>query len=120
MNEHKITFTATSRIPLDLRSYTGKYDITINAEKTGPGSASIVIDELNSRSTSTSNAVFYSNADRVQAADYTQTLMGGKIYYMHMYYNVNSSNDPRTLTINSITFNKNRDEFYDVDSHFSC
>ena len=95
-NYGKTYVTASSYIPIDLTNHTGTYVVNLNgyvtgADSYGYGYGYATINQSTSRpyySTSTGRfAYIYGTSDQATTAnDYTYTLEGGSLYYLHLGY----------------------------------
>ena len=108
-NQQQNSTIASSYIKIDL---TGKESVTlkINAEISSQSSDygyATITSNTSVPSYSSSNGRIFRISGQVAAKDYTTTLNGGEVYYLHLCYYKNSStssyND--TFTINSIEIN---------------
>lgn len=117
-NQNQDDSIAKSYIPIDLRNATGNYDLTINAEissqRYNDYGYAIVREHTYSPS-------YYEEYGRVlyitgneEAQDYTTTLTGGTMYYLHIgyYKDSSTSSGDDTFTINSVKLSLNRDNYY--------
>ncbi|MBR2787388.1 MAG: hypothetical protein IKD76_07950, partial [Clostridia bacterium] len=110
VDNHSASKYATSYIPIDLTGYTGKYNVTINAEKSSKGTGYVIFNQSSNRITSGSNAIAIASGEK----DYTQVLQGGAMYYMHLSYLPTVNTDGNEMKINSIQFSRNEDDLYSV------
>ena len=118
-NQEKDNTTANSYIPIDLRDYTGKYNLIVNAQ-------------ISSQSGDYGYAVVTSNTDRVPynatekfmfitgtitSKDYTTVLQGGQMYYLHLgyYKNASTSTGDDKFTVNSIKVTLNDSDLYHTE-----
>ena len=117
-NQGKDNTVCNSYIPIDLTNYTGKYNLTVNAEISSQSNYDMgyaTITENTTRpsySSSTGRFVFISGTQTAQ--DYTTVLQGGKMYYLHLGYYKNSetSSGDDKFTVNSINVSLNDSELY--------
>ena len=112
-NQGKRSTTAMSYIPIDLSNYSGKYNVTINAEISSRSSdyGYIIINEdPTTQDVSASKRISRLSGDK-EAQDYTAEIDGGKIYYLHFMYQkgtlTGSGTDTFTINSVSVTPNKN-------------
>ncbi|MBQ9658174.1 MAG: MucBP domain-containing protein [Clostridia bacterium] len=124
-NQGKANTTANSYIPIDLRNYTGKYNLTVNAQV----SSQLSYDYGYATVTTTTTAPTYSNSSgrfiyisgitgtNVEPNDYTTVLDGGQMYYLHLGYYKNASTNSGLdkFTINSIKLTLNDSELYHTE-----
>ena len=116
-NQGKDDTTCNSYIPIDLTNYTGKYNLTVNAEVSSESSDygyATVTENTTRPSYSSSTGRFVYISGTQSAKDYTAVLQGGKMYYLHFGYYKNSSislGDDK-FTINSVNVSLNSDDLY--------
>ena len=104
--------TANSYIKLDLSEYTtnDKLNITINAQVSSQSSdygyATITESTTAPAYNSSTGRIFRISGSSNSPQDYSTTLTGGKVYYLHFGYYKNGSTDSYddTFKINKITF----------------
>jgi len=120
-NQGKDSTTASSYIPIDLRNYTGKYNLIVNAEIESEFSCDygyVTLTENTTRPTYNTSAgrLIYISGNQ-EAQDYSTILDGGKVYYLHLGYYKNSyaSFGDDKFTINSITLTPNDSELYHTE-----
>ena len=116
-NQEKDNTVSNSYIPIDLTNYTGKYNLTVNAEISSEGSdyGYVTITENTTRpsyNSSTGRFVYISGTQ--SAKDYTTVLQGGKMYYLYLgyYKNASTSSGDDKFTVNSINISLNDSELY--------
>ena len=116
-NQGKDSTVCNSYIPIDLTNYTGKYNLTVNAEVSNESSdyGYATVTENTTRpsyNSSTGRLVYISGTQ--SAKDYTTVLQGGKMYYLHLgyYKNANTSSGNDKFTVNSINVSLNDSELY--------
>ena len=123
-NQEQANTTANSYIPIDLTNYTGKYNLIVNANVSSASG-----DYGYATVTTTTTAPAYNNSTGrfiyisgtsssvTNSKDYTTVLEGGKMYYLHLGYYKNGSNDSGEdkFTVNSINITLNQDDFVDED-----
>ena len=115
-NVGKDNTIANSYIPIDLTNYTGKYNLTVNAEVSSQiysdyGYATVTENTTRPDSRYSS---YIDISGTKSAKDYTTVLQGGKMYYLHFGYKKDestSSGDDK-FTINSINISLNDSELY--------
>ena len=108
---------ANSYIPIDLTGKTGKYDLTVNAKISSQrgydfGYATVSNSTTTPAYSNTSGRFIYISGD-VASKDYTTTLNGGSLYYLHLGYYKNDSvsyGDDK-FTINEVKLSLNRDSY---------
>ena len=110
--------TANSYIPIDLTNYTGKYNLTVNAEVSSERDKDIgyatVIENTTRPNYNSSTGRFIYISGTQSAKDYTTVLQGGKMYYLHLGYykdSLTSSGDDK-FTVNSVNVTLNDSELY--------
>ena len=116
-NQGKDNTESCSYIPLDLRNYTGKYNLIINAEMS--------CKRWNCGEIYITNGITipdygYSANRELQiygekaAQDYTFEILGGKMYYIHFRYHKDSSGSSGEdkFIINSVNIELNGSELY--------
>ena len=116
-NAEKDNTVANSYISIDLTNYTGKYNLTVNAEISSESSdyGYVTVTENTTRpsySNSTGRFIYISGTQSAQ--DYTTVLQGGKMYYLHLGYYKNSnglSGDDKFI-VNSVNITLNDSELY--------
>ena len=109
-NKGQNNTTAHSVIPIDLTSYEGNLELTVNAqissEEWNDYGNLQVMDVLNWNDYANYNYYLTSISGIVGAQDYKVELEGGKMYYLHMTYNKNyadySNVGDDAFTINEI------------------
>ncbi len=116
-NTGKDDTVSNSYIPIDLTNYTGKYNLTVNAEISSEGSdyGYVTITENTTRpSYNSSTGRFVYIYGTQSAKDYTTVLQGGKMYYLHLgyYKNASDSSGDDKFTVNSINVTLNDSELY--------
>ena len=116
-NQGKDNTVSNSYIPIDLTNYTGKYNLTVNAEISSESSdyGYATVTENTTRpvySSSTGRFIYISGTQ--SAKDYTTVLQGGKMYYLHLgyYKNASTSSGDDKFTVNSINISLNDSELY--------
>ena len=110
---------ANSYIPIDLTNYTGKYNLTVNAEissESGDYGYATVTENTTRPSYSSSTGRFIYISETKSAQEYTTVLQGGKMYYLHFgyYKNVSGSSGDDKFTVNSVKVTLNDSELYHV------
>lgn len=79
-----------SYLPIDMTTYTGEYTLTVNAEMSNPGNKGTgyvtVTDRVDIPNYGTEEGTFVNMTGTQSATDYTTTLQGGKMYYLHLGY----------------------------------
>ena len=112
---------SVSYIPIDLKEFSGKYKLIVNAEISSQKAADCGYAAI-SGSTSTPN--YYNNAGKFifisgdqKAKDYTTILQGGNMYYLHLgyYKDANNSNGDDLFKINSVSIELCDNELYRVE-----
>ena len=117
-NAGKDSTVVNSYIPIDLTNYTGKYNLTVNAEissENGYDYGYTTITENTTRpsyNSSTGRFVYISGTQI--AKDYTTVLQGGKMYYLHFgyYKDGRTSSGDDKFTVNSVNITLNDSELY--------
>ena len=116
-NTGKDSTVANSYIPIDLTNYTGKYNLTVNAEVSSQSSdyGYVTVTESTLRpsyNSSTGRFVYISGTQ--SAKDYTTVLQGGKMYYLHLgyYKNASTSSGSDKFTVSSVNITLNDSELY--------
>ena len=116
-NAGKDDTVANSYIPVDLANYTGKYNLTVNAEISSEsndyGYATVTENTTRpSYNSSTGRFVYISGTQ--SAKDYTTVLQGGKMYYLHLgyYKNASTSSGSDKFTVSSVNITLNDSELY--------
>ena len=117
-NQGKDSTVANSYIPIDLTNYTGKYNLTVNAEVSSQnnydyGYATVTENTTAPKYNSSSGRFVYISGTK-SAADYTTELQGGKMYYLHLgyYKNASTSKGDDKFTVNSISISLSDSELY--------
>ena len=110
---------ANSYIPIDLTNYTGKYNLTVNAEVSSQSSDygyATVTENTTRPSYSSSIGQFIYISGTKEAKDYSTVLQGGKMYYLHFgyYKNATLSSGDDKFTVNSVKVTLNDSELYHV------
>ena len=119
-NQGKDSTVANSYIPIDLTNYTGKYNLTVNAEvssQSGYDYGYATITENTTRpgySSFTGRFIYISGTQ--SAKDYTTVLQGGKMYYLHLgyYKDSSTSSGDDKFTVNSVNITLNDSELYHI------
>ena len=120
-NQGQDSTTANSYIPIDLRSYTGKYNLVVNAnvssESYDYGYATVnTSTTAPAYSSSTGRFIYISGTDEEDTTptDYTTVLQGGQMYYLHLgyYKNASTSSGDDKFTVNSVKVTLNDSELY--------
>ena len=120
-NQGKDNTVANSYIPIDLTNYTGKYNLTVNANVSSQTSDYGYATITNSTSapaynSTTGRFIYVSGAtsDSVKSKDYTTVLQGGQMYYLHLgyYKDASASTGVDKFTVNSIKVSLNDSELY--------
>ena len=120
-NQGKDNKVANSYMLIDLKDYTGKYNLTVNAQVSSQSS-----DYGYATVTSSTTAPTYNNStgrfiyvsgatsDSVKSKDYTTVLQGGQMYYLHLgyYKDASASTGVDKFTVNSIKVSLNDSELY--------
>ena len=116
-NAGKDNTVSNSYIPIDLTNYTGKYNLTVNAEISSESNdcGYVTVTENTTRasySNSTGRFVYISGTQSAQ--DHTTVLQGGKMYYLHLgyYKNASGSSGDDKFTVNSVNITLNDSEIY--------
>ena len=115
--------TANSYIPIDLTEYTGKYNLTVNAQVSsqssdyGYATVTTTTDRVSYSTNNTSSVRFIYISGEQDAQDYTTVLQGGQMYYLHLGYYKNSSTSigEDKFTVNSIKITLNDSELYHTE-----
>ena len=110
---------ANSYIPIDLTNYTGKYNLTVNAEVSSQSSDygyATVTENTTRPSYSSSIGQFIYISGTKEAKDYSTVLQGGKMYYLHLgyYKNASLSSGDDKFIVNSVKVTLNDSELYHV------
>ena len=107
-NQSRNNTVANSYIPIDLRQTKGKYTLKVNAEISSQanydyGYATVTTSTTAPEYNSYSGRFIYISGTQA-ARDYTTTLYGGDMYYLHLgyYKNASVSTGTDTFTINNI------------------
>ena len=105
---------------IDLKDYTGKYNLTVNAQVSSQSS-----DYGYATVTSSTTAPTYNNSTgrfiyisgEKEAQDYTTVLQGGQEYYLHLgyYKNASTSSGEDKFTVNSVEVTLNDSELYHTE-----
>ena len=117
-NAGKDDTVSNSYIPIDLTNYTGKYNLTINAEVSSESNYDYgytTITENTTRPSYNSSAGRFVYISGTQSAkDYTTALQGGKMYYLHFgyYKDGRTSSGDDKFTVNSVNITLNDSELY--------
>lgn len=104
------SLTCNSYIPIDLTNRSGNVTLTVNASISSEGGYDIgyasVTNSTSAPACSTSAGRFIYISGSVGASNYTYTLQGGSIYYLHFGYSKDGggSSGSDTFTINSINY----------------
>ena len=120
-NQGKNNTVCNSYIPINLEGYTGKYNITVNAEISTQGydygyvtlNQSTEAPTYNSNTTTNRRFVYISSTQ--SAKDYTIEVDGGYRYYLHMGYRKDATTNTEgedLFTINSINISLSDSELY--------
>lgn len=87
--------TANSYIPIDLTNLSGKFELKVNAkissEIKGDFAYATITKTTSIPAYNTSSGRFIYETGNIPAEDYTTTLTGGEMYYLHFGYYKNSS-----------------------------
>jgi len=118
-NQGEDNTVSNSYIPIDLTEYTGKYNLTVNAEVSSESSDygyATVTENTTRPSYSSSTGRFIYVSETQSAQDYTTVLQGGKMYYLHLgyYKNASTSSGSGKFTVNSVNVSLNDSELYHV------
>ena len=113
-NEGMSSTYARSYIPIDLTGYVGKYNLIVNAEISSESSCDYGYLIANTSTSQTTSSYFASISGTVAAKDYQTVLTGGKVYYLHMVYSKDASNDKGDdqFRINSVRLELNDSDLY--------
>lgn len=113
-NEGMSSTYARSYIPIDLTGYVGKYNLIVNAEISSESSYDYGYLIANTSTSQTTSSYFASISGTVAAKDYQTVLTGGKVYYLHMVYSKDASNDvgDDQFRINSVRLELNDSDLY--------
>ena len=117
-NQGKDSTVANSYIPIDLTNYTGKYNLTVNAEISSENYSDVgyvtVTENTTRPSYNSSTGRFVYIYGTQNAQDYTTVLQGGKMYYLHLgyYKNASTSSGDDKFTVNSVNITLNDSELY--------
>ena len=110
--------TCNSYIPIDLTAYTGKYKLTVNAKvssvsREGIGYATVTQNSTRPNYDNAEGRFIYVSGN-VKAKDYSTTLQGGYVYYLHLGYYKNSigSGVNDKFTVNSIKLELDSSDLY--------
>ena len=120
-NQGQDSTVANSYIPIDLTNYTGKYNLTVNADVSSQSSSDYGYATVTSNTTapsySSSTGRFIYISGEQEAQDYTTVLQGGQMYYLHLgYYKSASGSDGEDkFTVNSIKITPNDSELYHTE-----
>ena len=119
-NQAKDNTVANSYMLIDLKDYTGKYNLTVNAQVSSQSS-----DYGYATVTSSTTAPTYNNSTgrfiyisgEKEAQDYTTVLQGGQEYYLHLgyYKNASTSSGEDKFTVNSVEVTLNDSELYHTE-----
>ena len=116
-NARRDSTESSGYIPIDLTNCTGLYDLIINADGSGASGdyGYAIINNVTTKANYNDTTGKIISKDGVfEAKDYTTTLQGGKMYYLHIGYRKNgirSAADDR-FTINSIKISLNDSNIY--------
>ncbi|MCI9448556.1 MAG: hypothetical protein HFH36_14575, partial [Lachnospiraceae bacterium] len=120
-NQGKGETISNSYIPIDLRAYIGKYNITVNAEISSEedadyGYATITEDTI-APGVYDEEGQFIRISGEEKAKNYTTVLQGGQMYYLHLGYYKNERVDEGQdkFTVNSIQITTNDSELYRIE-----
>ena len=117
-NQGKDSTVANSYIPIDLTNYTGKYNLTVNAEVSSQSDYDygyVTITESTTRpSYNNISGRFIYISGYQDYKDYTTVLQGGKMYYLHLGYYKDSyaSSGSDKFMIKSVNISLNNSELY--------
>ena len=116
-NQGKDNTVSNSYIPIDLTNYTGKYNLTVNAEissESGDYGYATVTENTTRPTYNSSTGRFIYISGTQSAKDYTTVLQGGKMYYLHLgyYKNASTSSGDDKFTVNSVNISLNDSELY--------
>ena len=107
-NNGKSNTISNSYVRIDLSQIYGKFDLVVNAEISSEknydiGYATISENKNAPSYSNSSNRFIYISGD-IEAKDYTTTLEGGKVYYLHLGYRKDGSSNVGNdcFTINNI------------------
>ena len=127
-NQGQDSTVANSYIPIDLTNYTGKYNLTVNADVSSQSSSDYGYATVTSNTTapsySTNNSssvrfIYISGTDEedTKPTDYTTVLQGGQMYYLHLgyYKNASTSTGDDKFTVNSVKVTLNDSELYHTE-----
>ena len=120
-NQGKDNTVANSYIPIDLTNYTGKYNLTVNANVSSQtsdyGYATITNSTSAPEYNSTTGRFIYisgTSSNSTKPTDYTTVLQGGQMYYLHLgyYKDASTSTGDDKFTVNSVKVSLNDSELY--------
>ena len=120
-NQGQDSTVANSYIPIDLTNYTGKYNLTVNADVSSQSSSDYGYATVTSNTTapsySSSTGRFVYISGEQDAQDYTTVLQGGQMYYLHLgyYKNASTSTGDDKFTVNSVKVTLNDSELYHTE-----
>ena len=105
---------------IDLKDYTGKYNLTVNAQVSSQsgdyGYATVTSSETAPTSSSSTGRFIYISGEQ-EAQDYTTVLQGGQEYYLHLgyYKNASTSSGEDKFTVNNVKVTLNDSELYHTE-----
>ena len=115
-NQGKDNTVANSYIPIDLTNYSGKYNLTVNANVSSQSSdyGYATVNQSTTAPSYSSTGRFIYISGTVADTDYTTVLQGGQMYYLHLgyYKNGSTSTGDDKFTVNSIKVTLNDSELY--------
>ena len=117
-NQGKNNTVANSYILIDLKDYTGKYNLTVNAQISSQsgydyGYATVTSSVTAPTYTNSTGRFIYISGEQ-ESQDYTTVLQGGQEYYLHLgyYKSINTSSGEDTFKVNRIELTLNDSELY--------
>ncbi len=122
-NQGKDNTECNSYIEIDLQTYTGKYNLTVNAEistENGDYGYATITQNDTRPSYSSSTGQFIYITTKQDKKDYTTVLDGGFKYYLHLGYYKNGTtnktgNTEDKFKVNSIDLTPNDSELYHIE-----
>ncbi len=121
-NQGEDSTVANSYIPIDLTNYSGKYNLTVNANVSSQSNYDYGYATIKNNTTApsyisnTGRFIYISgtNKEDITPTDYTTVLQGGQMYYLHLgyYKNYTTSLGDDKFTVNSIKVTLNDSELY--------
>ncbi len=119
-NQGQDNTVANSYMEIDLRDYTGKYNLTVNANISSQSNDygyATVTNTTTAPSYSSSEGRFIYISGTTTPTDYTTILQGGQMYYLHFgyYKDSSTSSGDDKFTINSVKISLNGDDLYHTE-----